>query len=175
MKAQDERPDLSEMPPYRLGRYWNTIQAYLIPGIEDDIGELSEELKKFMGICELLIDDKMFAKYRWCGNGRPPSSRVSLFKVYILKAMLNYPYTKTLIAAVRESPTIRRLCGWESVADLFPSKLGGCRQTPPCPCRRTLYASLSRGDRNQDGSASQVVPSFPPRQQGETSLATGRT
>ena len=46
------------MPPYRLGRHWNTIQTYLIPGIEDDIGELSEEMKKFMGICELLIDDK---------------------------------------------------------------------------------------------------------------------
>ena len=58
MKAQDERPNLPEMPPYRLGRHWNTIQVYLIPGIEDDIGELSEEMKKFMGICELLIDDK---------------------------------------------------------------------------------------------------------------------
>ena len=71
MKSQSNRPDISEMPPYRLGRHWNTIQAYLIPGLEDDIGELSEELKKFMGICELLIDEKMFAKYRWCGNGRP--------------------------------------------------------------------------------------------------------
>ena len=57
MKSQSNRPDISEMPPYRLGRHWNTIQAYLIPGIEDDIGELSEEMKKFMGICELLIDD----------------------------------------------------------------------------------------------------------------------
>jgi len=106
------------MPPYRLGRHWNTIQAYLIPGLEDDIGELNEELRKFMEICELLIDEKMFAKYRWCGNGRPPSSRISLFKAYILKAMRNYPYTKTLIAAVKESPTVRRLCGWESVADI---------------------------------------------------------
>ena len=99
MKSQSNRLDISEMPPYRLGRHWNTIQAYLIPGLEDDIGELSEELKKFMGICELLIDEKMFAKYRWCGNGRPPSSRISLFKAYILKAMRNYPYTKTLSAA----------------------------------------------------------------------------
>ena len=115
---QNERSDLSEMPPYRLGRHWNTIQAYLIPSIEDDIGELSDEMKKFVEICELLIDDKMFAKYKWCGNGRPPSSRIRLFKAYILKAMRNYPYTKTLIAAVRESPTIRRLCGWESVADI---------------------------------------------------------
>ena len=47
MKAQSERPDISEMPPYRLGRHWNTIQAYLIPGIEDDIGEINEELRNF--------------------------------------------------------------------------------------------------------------------------------
>ena len=60
----------------------------------------------------------MFAKYRWCGNGRPPHSRVSLFKAYILKAMRNYPYTTTLIAAIRESPTVRRLCGWESLSDI---------------------------------------------------------
>ena len=100
--TQNERPDLSQMPPYRLGRHWNTIQAYLIPGIEDDIGELSEEMKKSVETCELLIDDKMFAKYKWCGNWRPPSSRISLLKAYILKAMRNYPYTKTLIAAVKE-------------------------------------------------------------------------
>ena len=53
--------------------------------------------------------DEFIAKYRWCGNGRPPHSRVSLFKAYILKAMRNYPYTTTLIAAIRESPSIRRL------------------------------------------------------------------
>ena len=49
MKSQSNRPDISEMPPYRLGRHWNTIQAYLIPGIEDDIGELSEEMKRERG------------------------------------------------------------------------------------------------------------------------------
>ena len=118
MKARNGQIDFSEMPPYKLGRHWNTIQSYLILGIEDDIGELSEELKMFMEICELLIDERMFDKYRWCGNGRPPSSRISMFKAYILKAMRNYPYTKTLISAVKESPTIRRLCGWESVADI---------------------------------------------------------
>ena len=28
----------AEIPAYRFGLHWNTIQAYLIPGIEDDIG-----------------------------------------------------------------------------------------------------------------------------------------
>jgi len=107
-----------EMPTALLGKHWNSIQAYLIPGIEDDLGELPEDLKKFVEICELLINDKMFNKYRWCGNGRPPHSRISLFKAYILKAMRNYPYTTTLIASIRESPSIRRLCGWESIADI---------------------------------------------------------
>ena len=47
MKTQNERPNLPEMPPYRLGWHRNTIQAYLMPGIKDDIGEFSEEMKKF--------------------------------------------------------------------------------------------------------------------------------
>ncbi len=118
MKTRECVKDPEASPMYRLGRHWNTIQAYLIPGIEDDIGELGEDLKRFAQTCELLINDAMFAKYRWCGNGRPPHSRVSLFKAYILKAMRNYPYTTTLIAAIRESPSIRRLCGWESVSDI---------------------------------------------------------
>jgi len=118
MKLSEVIKKIDEMPIYRLGNHWNTIQAYLLPGIEDDIGELSKELKSFVQICELLINDEMFAKYRWCGNGRPPYNRISLFKAYILKAMRNYPYTTTLIAAIRESPTIRRLCGWESISDV---------------------------------------------------------
>ncbi|MBR3222581.1 MAG: transposase [Kiritimatiellae bacterium] len=118
MKTRECVKDPEDSPMYRLGRHWNTIQAYLIPGIEDDIGELGEDLKRFTQTCELLINDAMFAKHRWCGNGRPPHSRVSLFKAYILKAMRNYPYTTTLIAAIRESPSIRRLCGWESVSDI---------------------------------------------------------
>ena len=47
------------MPPYRLGRHWNTIETYLIPVIEDDIGELGKELKKFMDIC--LFFSSMFS------------------------------------------------------------------------------------------------------------------
>ena len=37
MKARNGQIDFSEMPPYKLGRHWNTIQSYLILGIEDDI------------------------------------------------------------------------------------------------------------------------------------------
>ena len=131
MKTRECVKASEDCPMYRLGRHWNTIQAYLIPGIEDDIGNLGEDLMRFMQICEILINDEMFAKYRWCGNGRPPRSHASLFKAYILKAMRNYPYTTTLIAVIRESPTIRRLCGWESISDV-PSGMS------PSPTMRLL-------------------------------------
>ena len=38
MKTRECVKDPEASPMYRLGRRWNTIQAYLIPGIEDDIG-----------------------------------------------------------------------------------------------------------------------------------------
>ena len=55
MKTRECVKNPEDSPMYRLGRHWNTIQAYLIPGIEDDIGELGEDLKRFTQTCELLI------------------------------------------------------------------------------------------------------------------------
>ena len=45
MKTKDCSVEADEKPLYRLGRHWNTIQAYLLPGIEDDIGELGEVMR----------------------------------------------------------------------------------------------------------------------------------
>ena len=102
----------------RLGRHWNTIQKSLFPVLEDELGELSDEQKAFVSICELLIDDSIFYKYRWSGNGRKPHSRLAMFKAFILKALWNLPTTRSMIDAVRNSPTLRRLCGWESLCDI---------------------------------------------------------
>ena len=41
-----------------------------------------------------------------------------LSDVQARQALENYSYTTTLIAAIRESPTVRRLCGWESLSDI---------------------------------------------------------
>ena len=101
-----------------FGRHWNSIQRSLFPCLEDEIGELDDRQKAFVGICELLIDDRMFSRYRWSGNGRPPCARLALFKAFVLKAFWNLPTTRAAISFVRGSPSLRRLCGWESLGDV---------------------------------------------------------
>ena len=97
---------------------WFTIQPDLFGRIEDEVGELGESEKDFVRICTTALNSGRFAKYRWCGNGHPPSSRVAIFKMLVLKALRNFPTTKDTLLIVRQSPVLRRLCGWESVADI---------------------------------------------------------
>lgn len=101
-----------------FGRHWNSIQKSLFPYLEDEVGELDDKQRAFVSICELLIDDRAFSKYRWSGNGRPPCARLALFKAFVLKAFWNQPTTRATISFIRSSPTLRRLCGWESLGDV---------------------------------------------------------
>ena len=97
---------------------WFTIQPDLFGRIEDEVGELGESERDFIRICTTALNSGRFAKYRWCGNGHPPSSRVAIFKMLVLKALRNFPTTKVTLQIVRQSPVLRRLCGWESVANV---------------------------------------------------------
>jgi len=51
---------------------WNSIQRYLIPHIEENIGSLSEKETLFVRVAELAAIDKHLGPYRWAGNGRKP-------------------------------------------------------------------------------------------------------
>ena len=90
---------------------WFTIQPDLFGRIEDEVGELGESEKEFVRICTTALNSGRFPKYRWCGNGHPPSSRVAIFKMLVLKALRNFPTTKDTLLIVRQSPVLRRLCG----------------------------------------------------------------
>ena len=97
---------------------WFTIQPDLFGHIEDELGILGDEEKEFIRICTVALDSGHFSKYLWRGNGRPPTSRISIFKMLVLKAQRNYVNTKETLKTVRLSPVLRRLCGWESVGDI---------------------------------------------------------
>ena len=100
---------------------WMTIQPSLFVCLDDELGELDEDQKTFVRVCSWALSEQNFFQYRWCGNGRPPASRLRIFKAFILKAVMNYPTTKLLISTLRQSPSLRRLCGWESVSNV-PNK-----------------------------------------------------
>jgi len=109
---QDKRPQTP------LGQLWNSIQAWLFPMLEDEIGALDDKHRQFVAVCELCAPQDHMAAYRWCGNGCPPSDRLALCKAYIAKAVWDFATTRDLIEAIRHRPALRRLCGWESLGEV---------------------------------------------------------
>lgn len=102
----------------RLGELWHSMQTWLFPGMEDELGELDEKHREFVAVCETCAPQAHMAGYRWVGNGCPPSDRLALCKGFIAKAVWNFPTTRALIDALRFRPTLRRLCGWETVGEI---------------------------------------------------------
>ena len=98
-----------------LGNLWNSIQAWLFPMLEDELGELDEKHREFVAVCETCAPQAHMAAYRWVGNGCPPKDRLALCKAFIAKAVWDFPTTSDLIDALRHRPALRRLCGWETL------------------------------------------------------------
>ncbi len=107
---------MSECKP--LSGLWNSIQSWLLPFLEDEIGELDEKHRLFVAVCELCAPQDYMSAYRWCGNGCPPRDRLALCKAYIAKAVWDFATTRDLIDAIRHRPTLRRLCGWETLGEV---------------------------------------------------------
>ena len=101
-----------------LGNLWHSIQAWLLPVLEDELGELDDRHREFVTVCEMCSPRKHLATYRWVGNGCPPKDRLALCKAFIAKAVWDFPTTRDLIDAVRHRPTLRRLCGWETLGEI---------------------------------------------------------
>jgi hypothetical protein len=101
-----------------LGTLWNHIQAWLIPHLEDELGELDAKHRQFVSVCELCSPQAFMNACRWVGNGCPPSDRLALCKAYIAKAVWDFATTRALIDAIRHRPALRRLCGWETLGEV---------------------------------------------------------
>ena len=92
---------------------WDELNQGLFPWIDDNIGELDAAHRLFMAVCEAVIKPREFEYAKWKGNGRPPASRLKIFKAFLLKAVLNVKDTKELVRMLRAEPLSRRLCGWD--------------------------------------------------------------
>jgi hypothetical protein len=101
-----------------LGNIWYTIRTWLFPVLEDELGELDDQHRQFVAVCETCNPREHLAAYRWIGNGCPPKNRLALCKAFIAKAIWDFPTTRDLIDAVRHRPTLRRLCGWETLGEI---------------------------------------------------------
>ena len=110
----------------RFMRLWGELSQKVFPFVMDEVGELDQDHKLFVAVCEAVIDTDEFNYAKWIGNGRPKIDRVCVFKAYILKMALNVANDKELVALLKQQPLSRRLCGWGS-AGLVPSRPSFCR------------------------------------------------
>lgn len=133
-----------------LSGLWNSIQSWLFPALEDEFGEeLSDKQKELVRICELCQLDNHMAPYRWSHNGRRPEDRLSIAKSFVAKAVYNLTTTRSLLEYVRSSPSLRRLCGWESVDDI-PSEATFSR----------AFSSFSTGELPQKIHAAMIKKNY---------------
>ncbi len=109
---------MAEAPRIHFASHWLTIQPSLFDFLEDEVGELDDNQRLFVRIAESVELGRIARKYGWCGNGRKPSSRLAMFKMFVMKHVWNFPTTKDALAEVRRCPSMRRLCGWESQSDI---------------------------------------------------------
>lgn len=166
-------------PKTPMGHLWNSIQSWLFPVLEDEIGELDEKHRQFVAVCELCALQNHVDAYRWIGNGCPPSDRLALCKAYIAKAVWDFATTRALIDAIRHRPALRRLCGWETLGGV-PSEAtfsrafsAFARDGRPQQIHETLirthYGEKLAGHVSRDATAiharekSQAKPKTPPK------------
>lgn len=94
------------------------MQRSLFPALEEEIGSLSVKEKQFVRVLELVEIRRFLSDQGWCGNGRKPHSRVAMARAFIAKSIWNIPTTRGLIDRISASPSLRRLCGWDTVSDI---------------------------------------------------------
>jgi len=105
----------------RLSGVFGSIQRWLFPALEEELGELNDKQKEFVRVVELMDLPNYLLLFKWCGIGRKPLDRLCLLKSFVAKSVFGCPNTKCLLETLKGSPVVRRLCGWESVG-MIPSE-----------------------------------------------------
>lgn len=111
---------------HTLSVVWNSIQSWLFPVLEDELGELSEADREFVRVVELCDLPRHLLPFNWRGSGRKRKSRLSLAKAFIAKSVYRIGDRKSLVERLHADPKLRRLCGWETSGQI-PSEPTFCR------------------------------------------------
>lgn len=109
-----------------LHNLWQHLQRGLFPVLLEEVGELGEKDQRFVEVVSLLPLGRFVSRYEWCGIGCPPHERVWLVHAFIAKEVYQFSTREALVDALKARPTLRRLCGWETV-DQVPSLSTFCR------------------------------------------------
>lgn len=102
----------------KLSQIWFEVQHVLFPFMEQQIEEpLTEKMQQLITVLELVrIEDMVNIPEYW--RGQSPKNRKQIARSFIAKAVYNMNTTRELIDRLKNSPALRRVCGWEKVVDV---------------------------------------------------------
>lgn len=99
-----------------LGTFSQLLQGQLFPVLSEELGPLGERHQSLVRALSLLQLDGFVTRSR--GRGRPAHDRASVARAFLAKAIFNLPHTRALLDRLTHDATLRRLCGWERVAEV---------------------------------------------------------
>lgn len=100
-----------------LAQYWNTIQSTLFPWLEEQLDPLTEKQRQLVAILEF-IRIESFLPDLLGFEGRPQKTRSAIARSFVAKMVYNIDTTTSLIERLKTDKNLRRICGWESLAQL---------------------------------------------------------
>ena len=79
--------------------------------LEDESGELNDDHRQFVALCQQVEPLFPHGFFAWGGNGRPSVPRRWIFRAFLAKALWNFPMTRALIVELGARPTFKRFTG----------------------------------------------------------------
>jgi len=100
-----------------LRPFHRLLQMVLFPALEVQLGALSESHRQLVRILTLAeVESLVMPSTR--GVGRPARHRRAIARAFVAKAVFNLATTRQLLDWLLADDLLRRLCGWESAAEL---------------------------------------------------------
>lgn len=96
--------------------FGNILQNHLFPVLRAELGVMSERHEQFVRALVVLQLDGFVSARK--GRGRPAHDRANIARAFVAKAVFNFPHTRALVDRLRVDAVLRRLCGWETVAQV---------------------------------------------------------
>lgn len=96
--------------------FGNILQNRLFPVLREELGHLSDRHEQFVRVLALLQLDGCVTVRQ--GRGRPGHDRTDIARAFVAKAVFHIPHTRALLERLRVDVVLRRLCGWETVAQI---------------------------------------------------------
>lgn len=137
---------------------WFRLQRHLFPSLEEELGPLSAKEQEFVKVIALIKLGPWMAHFLWKLIGRRPADRQAIVKSFIAKAVWNLPTTRALLDLIRASPSLRRLCGWDS-----------CGEVPSESTFSRAFAAFAQGQLPQKIHAAMIQSQMGPKLVGHIS------